>query len=258
MFKRTKKNLNIILILFLCLIIAMPTPVMAATKISNTKKTIYAGETFNLSISGTNKTIKWSTSDKSIASIKKVNNKKYKITGKKQGKATITAKIGSKKYKCVVTVKKARNKDQTFSIKLKNGKTVKIIGHFEDDYAKEVISQLNTYRKSKGKNTLKTNSSLTKAADIRAYEIAYKFSHTRPNGKECYSLSNLISGENIAKGYMSPTAVMNGWKNSSEHNKNMLYPKFKKIAVSCFALRGNKRPDGTYQYTYCWVQNFGY
>jgi uncharacterized protein YjdB len=44
--------------------------------------------------------VKWSTSNKKIITV----DKKGKVTAKKKGSATITAKAGTKSYKCKVTV----------------------------------------------------------------------------------------------------------------------------------------------------------
>ncbi len=51
------------------------------------------------------KKVKWSTSSKKIATVKK-----GKVTAKKAGTATITAKVGKKKYKCTVTVSNGKKK----------------------------------------------------------------------------------------------------------------------------------------------------
>ncbi len=79
----------------------------ASVKLSATKKTVNIGKSFTLSVKNYKKKsgIKWSTSNKTIASIKKINTKSYKVTGVKAGTATVTAKIGKKKYNCKVTVK---------------------------------------------------------------------------------------------------------------------------------------------------------
>ncbi len=74
-------------------------------KISTTSKSVTVGNSFNLSVSGGKGTVKWSTSDKSVASIKKVSNTKYKVSAKKKGTATIKAKINGKILKCKVIVK---------------------------------------------------------------------------------------------------------------------------------------------------------
>lgn len=72
-------------------------------KIALNKKsiTLYVGKTQKLKVNGTNKKVKWSSSKKSVASV----SSSGKVTAKKKGSATITAKIGKTKFKCKVTVK---------------------------------------------------------------------------------------------------------------------------------------------------------
>ena len=70
-------------------------------KISNSKITLTVRQSKTLKIKGTKKKPKWSSSKKSVATV----SKKGKVVAKKAGSATITAKIGKKKYKCKVTVK---------------------------------------------------------------------------------------------------------------------------------------------------------
>lgn len=70
-------------------------------KISKKKATVIRDMTLQLKVKGTKKKAKWSSSNKSVAAV----NKKGKVTAKKAGKTTITAKIGKKKYKCKITVK---------------------------------------------------------------------------------------------------------------------------------------------------------
>jgi len=49
---------------------------------------------------------KWSSSKKSVATV----SKKGKVVAKKAGSATITAKIGKKKYKCKVKVSRKKQR----------------------------------------------------------------------------------------------------------------------------------------------------
>lgn len=81
-----------------------PQNVFAAKKVklNKTKATIYVGKTVQLKVLNNRKGVKWSTSNKKVATV----SKKGKVKGIKAGKATITAKISKKKYKCVITVKK--------------------------------------------------------------------------------------------------------------------------------------------------------
>ena len=78
--------------------------VQAASKVklNKSKVTLYEGKTTTLKVKGTKKKVKWSSSKKSVATV----SSKGKVKAKKKGTATITAKVGNKKYKCKVTVKK--------------------------------------------------------------------------------------------------------------------------------------------------------
>ena len=68
--------------------------------INKTSKTIRIKESYDLKIKGTSQKIKWSTSDKKIATV----NSKGKVVGKKKGTVTITAKVGNTKYTCKIKV----------------------------------------------------------------------------------------------------------------------------------------------------------
>ncbi len=102
--KQTKKILAVVLVFVLSLSLLPAVSVSAApkkVKLNKTKATIYVGETVTLKLKNNKKKVKWSTSNKKVASV----TKKGKVTGKKEGKATITAKVGKKKYKCNMIVK---------------------------------------------------------------------------------------------------------------------------------------------------------
>lgn len=74
-------------------------------KLSNTRLSVYTKTSKQLKLKGTSRKVTWSSSAPSVASV----NKKGKITARRTGKATITAKVNGVKYKCKVTVK-ARSK----------------------------------------------------------------------------------------------------------------------------------------------------
>ena len=102
----------------------------ASVKLNKTKIVLVVGQTYNLKVSGTKKTPQWSSSNKKIVSV----TKKGVVKGLKKGTATITAKIGKKKYKCKVTVeapklsstKKTVTAGTSFALKLNGTKrTVK-------------------------------------------------------------------------------------------------------------------------------------
>ena len=71
-------------------------------KLNHTEAYMAKSDTLKLKITGTKKTAKWSSSNKKVAQVSAAG----KVTAKKYGKAVITAKIGSKKLKCNITVEK--------------------------------------------------------------------------------------------------------------------------------------------------------
>lgn len=109
-----RERLRIVLV---CMILALglSVPMQAQAKVKLNKKTakLEVGKTVTLKMTGTKKKVKWSTSNKKVATVKSAGKQKGKVSAKKAGKATITAKVGKKKYKCKVTVvKKTKNTKQ--------------------------------------------------------------------------------------------------------------------------------------------------
>lgn len=92
----------------------------ASVKLNKTKLTLNTNEKYTLKLKGNKKKVKWSTSKKSIATV----SAKGKVTAKKAGKVTITAKVGGKKYKCKVTVV-SQYLNRTY-ITLQKGNTFKL------------------------------------------------------------------------------------------------------------------------------------
>ncbi len=115
--KNLKKILGIFLIITLLLSFTIPfnkKSVNAATlKLNEKKITLSAGKSINLKVSGTDKTVKWSTSEKMVAVV----SQKGKVTGKNAGTVIITAKVGKQNLQCRVTVKATLNKTKTIIAK---------------------------------------------------------------------------------------------------------------------------------------------
>ena len=128
--KTWKKSLAILFIVGM-IISALPTNVQAAkkSKIKLSKKnlTLYVGNTKTLKLKGTNKAPKWSSSKKSVATV----TKKGKIKAKKKGSTVITAKLGKKKYKCKVTVKKDTRRNSTVASSKDNTVTAGVGGNYQ-------------------------------------------------------------------------------------------------------------------------------
>ena len=69
-------------------------------KLNKTKATVFVGDSFKLKLKNAKGKIKWSSSNKKVATVSKKGN----VKAVKAGKATITAKNSGKKYKCKVKV----------------------------------------------------------------------------------------------------------------------------------------------------------
>lgn len=201
----------------------------AASKVKISKKSLSltVGSSTHLKITGTKKKVKWKSSKKSVATV----SSKGKVKAKKAGKAVVTATVGKKKLKCKVTVKNKTSEVQ------------------------QVVALVNKERKAQGLDALSMDAGMQKAAKARAKEIVTKFSHERPNGKQCftilksYNVSYTLVAENIAAGQRSAQEVMNGWMHSSGHKKNILNKSFSRIGVALY-----KAPNS--KYGYYWVQMF--
>lgn len=127
--------------------------------------------------------------------------------------------------------------------------------YFIDSNAEQVLALVNQARAEVGLPGLTLNSTLLSAAHVRASEIAVSFSHTRPDGRSCFTawdeagVTYMTAGENIAAGQTSPEDVMNSWLNSPGHYANITNANFTELAVGCYYVPGS-------EYGYYWVQCF--
>ena len=125
----------------------------------------------------------------------------------------------------------------------------------KEEYVNRVFELVNKERISRGLKALTLDNSLCNAAQKRATEISSNMSHTRPDGKEFFTvlkemnISYNYAGENIGGGYSSPEAVVKGWMNSEGHRDNILDPYFTKMGVGYY-----EKSDTQYQYY--WTQFF--
>lgn len=113
-------------------------------------------------------------------------------------------------------------------------------------YEQEVVGLINEIRAQYGLPALKVNWELSRVARYKSQDMADKgyFSHTSPTyGSpfqmiKSFGLSYRTAGENIAKGYGTPQAVVDGWMNSSGHRANILNASFTRIGVG-YSADGN-------------------
>ena len=92
----------------------------------------------------------------------------------------------------------------------------------EDGYREEVFRLINEERAANGVPEFTLDETAMEFAQLRAEEIADKFSHERPDGDSSGMYSHYTFGENIAKGYRTPADAVDGWMNSTGHRNTML------------------------------------
>ena len=115
----------------------------------------------------------------------------------------------------------------------------------EEAMADRVIELVNQERTSRGLQPLVKDDRLMVAAAARAKEISQRYSHTRPNGSECFTIlwhlgiDYAYAGENIAMGQRTPEIVMNDWMNSSGHRANILNENYDCIGVGYTMVDGH-------------------
>ncbi|MBR5044091.1 MAG: secretion protein, partial [Clostridia bacterium] len=117
---------------------------------------------------------------------------------------------------------------------------------------REVDDLVNAIRTERGLGKLTENGELSRVARFKSRDMQEKryFSHTSPTYgspfemMRAFGLTYRTAGENIAMGYPTPEAVVDGWMNSEGHRANILNPSFTVIGVGYV-------PEGNY-----WTQMF--
>lgn len=138
-----------------------------------------------------------------------------------------------------------------------DGYLVDAYGTWIDNISKEqaeneILRLVNEERVKVGANPLVLDRTLCTVADLRAKEIVTLFSHTRPDGQDCFSLydayglQNEFQGENIAYNQRTTGSVMTAWINSEGHKRNILNKDFNRLGVGIAYQNGH----------YYWVQCF--
>lgn len=127
------------------------------------------------------------------------------------------------------------------------------------DVERQEVAKINAYRHSHGLVALKIDVKLTRAAEWMSADLAHNnyFSHTDSLGRDPFARiatfgypSNTWRGENLAAGNEDPDATFEQWRNSPEHNENMLNSHYTVIGIARVY-----DPNSTYRYY--WTTDFG-
>lgn len=149
--------------------------------ISAKKKTVYYKSKVTLKINNYKGKVKWSTSNKKIATV----NSKGEVTGVALGECTIKAKTSKKTYKCTVTVKD-RNVSSSVGIKVNGG------GYFvKGESTAKVTVKPKKYNAAKASISIKSASGTT----------VYKKTLTKLEKNKTYSFN--WDGKNTKGKYVS-------------------------------------------------------
>lgn len=106
-------------------------------------------------------------------------------------------------------------------------------------YEQEVVRLVNAIRKENGLHTLTYHWELSRVARHKSQDMKDNryFAHNSPvygtpyQMMRSFGISFRTAGENIAKGYTTPQAVVNGWMNSPGHRANILNASYTHIGV---------------------------
>ena len=124
----------------------------------------------------------------------------------------------------------------------------------------QVLQLTNNERAKAGCGPLRTNSALTEAAEAHAADMVdhHYFSHDSLDGRNPFDRMRAAGftggsmAENIAVGYQTASAVVEGWMNSDGHRRNILNCTYTMIGIGYDP--GQVKPDWG---NGSWVQDFG-
>jgi len=106
--------------------------------------------------------------------------------------------------------------------------------------ATALLAAMNRERIAQGLRPLRLNEQLTEAAEDRVNDMFAKeyFNHVSPDGIDPFTWADVRGyrytaiGENLAVGYKTADAVVDGWMHSPGHRENILKSEFYEIGVA--------------------------
>lgn len=113
------------------------------------------------------------------------------------------------------------------------------------EYVFAVVDLVNEERAKENLAPVTLDRAATTAAQVRAEEAKCCWSHTRPDGRKCFTalaeagVTYQAAGENLAGKISTPEKVVQAWMDSPGHRKNIMNPKYTQIGVGYVA-------DGNY------------
>ncbi|MGF1499060.1 MAG: CAP domain-containing protein [Elainellaceae cyanobacterium] len=129
-------------------------------------------------------------------------------------------------------------------------------------FVSRILELTNLRRSESGISPLTLNADLNEAAQLHSEDMALEdfFSHTGSDGSTPFDriaetgYDYAVAAENIAAGYATPEAVVEGWMNSPGHRANILNPTLKQLGVGYYFLETD---TGSVNHNHYWTQTFG-
>lgn len=157
----------------------------------------------------------WGSTNSKVVSV----TQKGRIKANMVGEATIVVTVSGTKLFCKVTVESLIT-----------------------NYTNKVVNLVNEERTEFGVGKLKTDATLTKAAQARARELAEGsyVEHSRPNGDSYltvfseYKIKYCGAMENLARGQETPVDVMKSWMGNSGNKASILNSDYTHIGVGYY------------------------
>ncbi len=115
-----------------------------------------------------------------------------------------------------------------------------VLGFASNITPERIIEITNQKRGEQGLPPLNIDTKLNDAAQRKAGDMfAFNYwAHTSPSGRTPWTFFNeagykyLYAGENLARDFMNPEAVVDAWMNSPSHRDNLMNPNYKEIGIA--------------------------
>jgi uncharacterized protein YkwD len=124
----------------------------------------------------------------------------------------------------------------------------------------DLISVINAYRSANGLQQVSSNGGLTAAASWMASDMAAKnyIGHVSSDGRSPtqrmsafgYPATSMYTGEDLAAGFGTASAVLAGWQASAAHNAVLLNPNYDAVGVGLVY-------NASSTYKWYWAADFG-
>ena len=125
-----------------------------------------------------------------------------------------------------------------------------IVGYINPPDSVSIVAETNAARSSLDLPTLKRNTTLDVAAEKKLNDMAANgyFAHVSPSGQQAWDFISAsgyryaVAGENLARGFSDPAALVAAWMKSPSHRANLLNSAYRDVGVAVGRITLNGKP----------------